>query len=319
MRKDQGLFLAAGVALGLVIGLVFGYVFFGEDAGTSAPTGTSAASATQGGSAGATAAGMSFDELRTRLAANPNDVEALVRLGDFLLEQNQAPEAAAHYERALQGMPDNPQIVARAAVAHRGAGNREEALGYAMKALDMDRDNAQVASMAFDVALHGAGDLDAAARALDEFRRRAPGAPVAGQMQADLEATRQVVADGKAKPEDLDAQVKVGNFYYDTGQWAASEAAYRRALAINPLVSGVLTDLGYVVYRQDRIPEALELFERALAANPQQWQAALNGTVISIEARDGKGARQWLDRLRASRPEEPNIPAFEQQIRELGG
>lgn len=318
MRKDQGLFLAAGVALGLVIGLVFGYVLFGEGTGTAPPAMTTTSAPAAGTGAG-TAGGVSLEELQRRLAADPGDADALVRLGDFLLEQNQALEAAAHYERALRGMPDNPQIMARAAVAHRGAGNAQEALEYAMKALDSERENAQVASMAFDIALHAAGDLDAAARALDEFRRRAPGAPVAGEMQADLEATRQVIAEGKAKPEDFEAQAKAGNFYYDTAQWAASEAAYRRALAINPLASGVITDLGFVVYRQGRIPEALELFDRALAANPQQWQAALNGTVISLEAKDGAAARRWLERLKVVRPDDPNLPAFEQQVRQLGG
>jgi len=324
MRKDQGLFLAAGVVLGLVVGLVFGYVLFGGG-GTAAPVHQAQAPAPQGGAPGmAGGAGQaggppSFDEMRARLAQNPNDVPALVALGDFLLQQQAVPEAISHYERALAGDPGNAQIMGRVAVGYRTAHQPKKALEMAMKMLDAERNDAQAAALAFDIALHGAGDLDAAARALAEFQRRAPSAPVAGQMQADLEGTRKTIQDGKTRLDDFDAQSKAGNFYYDSGQWALSEAAYRRALAVKPLAAGVITDLGFVVYQQGRAPEALQLFERALAANPQQWQAALNAVVIALDTRDTAAARRWLDTLKKTKPDDPNIPNLEKRLAEAGG
>ena len=324
MRKDQGLFLAAGVVLGLVVGLVFGYVLFGGG-GTSAPARQAQAPAAQGDApgmgsgAGQTGGPPSFDELRARLAQNPNDVPALVALGDFLLQQQAAPEAISHYERALASDPGNAQIMGRVAVGYRTARQPKKALEMAMKMLDAERNDAQAAALAFDVALHGAGDLDAAGRALAEFQRRAPSAPVAGQMQADLDATRKVIEDGRTKLDDFDAQSKAGNFYYDTAQWSLSEAAYRRAMAINPLAAGVITDLGFVVSQQGRGPEALQLFERALAANPQQWQAALNAVVISLDIKDTASARRWMETLKKVKPDDPNIPHLEKRLAEVGG
>ena len=324
MRKDQGLFLAAGVVLGLVVGLVFGYVLFGGG-GTAAPVHQAQAPAPQGGAPGMAGGARqadgppSFEEMRARLAQNPNDVSALVALGDFLLQQQAVPEAISHYERALAGDPGNAQIMGRVAVGYRTAHQPKKALEMAMKMLDAERNDAQAAALAFDIALHGAGDLDAAARALAEFQRRAPSAPVAGQMQADLEGTRKTIQDGKTRLDDFDAQSKAGNFYYDSGQWALSEAAYRRALAVNPLAAGVITDLGFVVYQQGRAPEALQLFERALAANPQQWQAALNAVVIALDTRDTAAARRWLDTLKKTKPDDPNIPNLEKRLAEAGG
>ncbi len=323
MRKDQGLFLAAGVVLGIVAGLVFGYVLFGGG-GTAAPA-QAAQAAPQGASPGMGGAGgqaggsPSFEEMRARLQKDPSDVPALVALGDFLLQQQAVPEAISHYERALAGDPGNAQIMGRVAVAYRAARQPQKALEMAMKVLDTDRNDAQAAALVFDVALHGAGDLDAAARALAEFQRRAPGAPVAGQMQADLEATRKIIQDGKTRPDDFDGQSKAGNFYYDSGQWALSEAAYRRALAVNPLAAGVITDLGFVVSQQGRGPEALQLFERALSANPQQWQAALNATVIALDMKDTASARRWLETLKKIKPDDQNIPQLQERLAQAGG
>jgi superkiller protein 3 len=271
------------------------------------------------GGAGQAGGPPSFEEMRARLAKNPNDVPALVALGDFLLEQQAVPEAISHYERALAGDPGNAQIMGRVAVAYRAGHQPQKALEMAMKVLDTDRNDAQAAALVFDVALHGAGDLDAAARALAEFQRRAPGAPVAGQMQAELEATRKTIQDGKTKLDDFDAQSKAGNFYYDSGQWALSEAAYRRALAVNPLAAGVITDLGFVVSQQGRGPEALQLFERALSANPKQWQAALNATVIALDMKDAAAARRWLETLKKIQPDDPNIPNLQQRLAQIGG
>jgi tetratricopeptide (TPR) repeat protein len=235
------------------------------------------------------------------------------------MQQQAIPEAISHYERALAAAPDNAQIMGRVASAYRDAHQSDKALAMAMKMLDADRNEAQAAALAFDIALHGAGDLNAAQRALAEFQRRAPGAPVAGQMQAELESVRIVIADGNAKLDNFEAQSKAGNFYYDSGQWAQAEAAYRRALAVNPLAAGVITDLGFVVYRQGRIPESLQLFERALQANPQQWQAAMNGVIIALEAQDKTAARRWLDQLKKIKPDDPNIPNFERQLSQAGG
>nr|MCU0252919.1 hypothetical protein [Acidobacteriota bacterium] len=135
MRKDQGLFLAAGVVLGLVVGLVFGYVLFGGG-GTAAPARAAQSAMAPSGSSGTTGGGQpggppSFEEMRARLQQNPNDVPALVALGDFLLQQQAVPEAISHYERALAGDPGNAQIMGRVAVGYRTAHQPQKALEMA--------------------------------------------------------------------------------------------------------------------------------------------------------------------------------------------
>ncbi|HYV27997.1 MAG TPA: tetratricopeptide repeat protein, partial [Candidatus Eisenbacteria bacterium] len=46
------------------------------------------------------------DDLRQRLAFNPDDAEALTRLGINLWEQDRLPEARTHLERAIKVRPD---------------------------------------------------------------------------------------------------------------------------------------------------------------------------------------------------------------------
>lgn len=58
--------------------------------------------------------------------------------------------------------------------------------------------------------------------------------------------------------------------YERLGQWAAAEADFRRALALNPDQPQVLNYLGYsMVEKQINLDEALDMIQRAAAASPQ--------------------------------------------------
>ncbi len=76
----------------------------------------------------------------------------------------------------------------------------------------------------------------------------------------------------------------------------------------------VVTDLGITLFRQGRGREALAQFEEAQRRNPKHWQSALNGVVVALNINDPAAARNWLARLKATNPEHPMIPQFEQQL-----
>jgi Tfp pilus assembly protein PilF len=100
-------------------------------------------------------------------------------------------------------------------------------------------------------------------------------------------------------------------------EWPAAEEAYRRALRIKDGDPNVITDFGTTLLRQNRTEEALQEFDRALAKNPAQWQAALHGTLASLAMGDAKRARIWLDRFKSSAPQHPAIGDLEQQLAKL--
>ena len=126
-----------------------------------------------------------------------------------------------------------------------------------------------------------------------------------------------LLRDAKEKPDDYDAQVAVANALFDVSEWPAAEEAYRRALGIKDGDPNVITDFGATLLHQNRTEEALREFDRALARNPAQWQAALQGTLAMLAVGDAKRARVWLDRFKSGAPRHPAIPELEQRFAKL--
>ena len=120
--------------------------------------------------------------------------------------------------------------------------------------------------------------------------------------------------DGGAKPNDYAAQVAAGNYFYDRGQWAEAEAAYRRALAARADDPNVVTDHGVTLHQLGRDAEALAEFDRSIRLDPRHAMTALNGTVVSLAAGDKARAATWLARLEQIDPRHPAIPRFKEEL-----
>lgn len=75
---------------------------------------------------------------------------------------------------------------------------------------------------------------------------------------------------------DVDAAVTLGNIFYDNGDAGQSILYYQRALAINPDMPGVRTDLGTMYWRNDDISLAEQAFREAIARDPGFGHAYVN-------------------------------------------
>lgn len=221
------------------------------------------------------------------------------------------------FRRGAQFAGNDAQLLTRAAAGIVQVGDPRDALATARRAMTLDPRLAAPAEVATMIALHSVGDLDAAETCLAELERRAPGSPSIASLKDELSRTRKIVDDGRQQPNDYQAQVAAANYLFDVGKWADAEAGYRRALAIKDLDPNVITDMGITLLRQDNFAEALAQFERALARNPGQWQAALFGTDASIALKDPARARLWLERLKTISPKRPEIAQFEQELAAL--
>jgi tetratricopeptide (TPR) repeat protein len=56
----------------------------------------------------------------------------------------------------------------------------------------------------------------------------------------------------------------------------AAEAAYRRAIELDPSLANALTNLGNLMFKRDRLNEAEQLYARALKIDPEQPEAYYN-------------------------------------------
>ena len=322
MRRDQALFLGVGIVLGLFLGLLFGVLVSRPEALGAAPAATPVPPSAMTSGAGAdphAVGGMEsvttqLAAFRQRLQANPNDVESLVGIGELYLQANMRDRALEALGKAASLAGNDAMALTRIAAALAIARESRTAFDLARRAMTLEQRAPEPAELATNIALKGLADPVAATETLAEMRRRAPSSPAVIELERQLDAVKRVFQTAAERPNDPSAQIALGNVLYDAGRWPDAEAAYRRALAAGSEDANAITDLGFVLSEQGKTEDALKHFDLALQKNPQQWQAALNGTVVSLNTGDRDRARAWLGRLKTINPQHPSIPQFEQQV-----
>jgi len=106
--------------------------------------------------------------------------------------------------------------------------------------------------------------------------------------------------DGK----DIEAAITLGNIFYDNGDAGQSILYYQRALAVDPDLPGVRTDLGTMYWRNDDISLAEQAFRETIARDPSFGHAYVNLGLLLHRAKDNvKEARTVWQQLLAVNPE----------------
>ena len=113
-------------------------------------------------------------------------------------------------------------------------------------------------------------------------------------VQAILALEKEVVTN----PGNYQAWTQLGNYYFDSNNFAKAIEAYNKSLAINPNDPDVLTDLG-VMYRSSGEPnDAIATFDRALAINPDHATARFNRGIVQLyDLKDRDGAIKTWEEL----------------------
>jgi cytochrome c-type biogenesis protein CcmH/NrfG len=79
-----------------------------------------------------------YNQLKSQVEANPNDIQANINLGNFLFDSKRFDEAIGYYKKALEKSPDNPDVLVDAGVCDFNMQRYSEAKSYFKKALDID-------------------------------------------------------------------------------------------------------------------------------------------------------------------------------------
>ena len=85
---------------------------------------------------------------------------------------------------------------------------------------------------------------------------------------------------------DLDAAIALGNIFYDNNDVPQSILFYQRALAINPDMSGVRTDLGTMYWRNNDIALSEQAFREVIQRDPSFGHAYVNLGLLLHRARN---------------------------------
>lgn len=123
-------------------------------------------------------------------------------------------------------------------------------------------------------------------------------------------------ARARARPRDSEALIAAGNAEWYVGRTPAAEAAYRRAVLVDPGNVRALTNLGSALVQQGRPREAIRVYERAVRANPKYAGAMVNLATVYLGLGDRKTAGHWARRTLEADPKEPRAL---QMMKELGG
>jgi tetratricopeptide (TPR) repeat protein len=119
-------------------------------------------------------------------------------------------------------------------------------------------------------------------------------------------------------PKNLNALIKLGNHYFDTGQPGKSVEMYQRALKLNPNDANVRTDMGVMYRKMGKFDEAIVAFRMAGKSNPRHVQSRYNlGIVYYYDKKDRvKAADAWEEVLKIN-PSHPEAVALRKFINDV--
>ncbi len=179
MNKDQAVFFLTGILLGLVLGYVFAYQIHRPDPVEQAH----AAAAGQPRAPGPDNDAMMeqvaqhLGHLKQRLESDPNDLEALVGLGNLFYDAAKYPDAIEYYSRAVKLSPDDPDIISDLGVSYRRNGNPNRAIELFRQATEAVPNHWQSWLNISIVAMQDLNDLAQAEEAISRVEQIQPDVP----------------------------------------------------------------------------------------------------------------------------------------------
>jgi len=188
MTRDNIIFTSCGLLLGLIIGSFL----IGPRLAKTKLAGSSEAPATTAAPPAAPAANQmemvrkQLDELKQRVAANPNDFDSLVQLGNMYADVAKYPQAIEYYDKALK-VRDDANVRTDLGIAYKESGRVDEALAQFRRVSDAAPESWQ--ALYNVIVIEGQMKRFDAARAdLVKLKKLRPNDPQVAQVEQALSA-----------------------------------------------------------------------------------------------------------------------------------
>jgi len=130
-----------------------------------------------------------FDQLKSRLNANPTGFEAHVDMGNFLFDSRRYDDALIYYQKALEVRPNAIDVLVDVGVSHFNMQRFEQAKIYFNKALTID-DKHPNALYNLGVVSAQMGDMSAMLELWEKLIEVAPGSVTAQKAKQMIEQIR---------------------------------------------------------------------------------------------------------------------------------
>jgi predicted O-linked N-acetylglucosamine transferase (SPINDLY family) len=227
--------------------------------------------------------------------------------------EGRASEARRIYDDILSTLPDHPGALLRIALQETAAGGHAAAREKLRRALASGRRDGlplQDIWLALARAELAAGDMPAARRAVAEAHEIAKRLKAAGAIAAAHALLRQCA---ELAPDDADVRMTLGAVLLDANRAGDARVELERAIALGQAGGEVWDNLGIARRMDGRDDEALEAFQRAVAANAALTPALANLVSTRYALCEWDGLESLEERLIATLDEassDPRLPPW---------
>jgi tetratricopeptide (TPR) repeat protein len=222
-------------------------------------------------------AGEAVQVLEEAARAGAANAQLYTRLGNLYYRQGEAARAAVAYDRAVQLDPDNAQTYSNLGTALRAAGRLQEAANAYQRAIELRPED--------PLLHHNLGGLELEQGNLEGAKNALQQAAHLGSRNAETylglshilhqegrleEALRlyDLVLASDLEGADSQLYTRMGEELYSLGQIGAASRAYRKALKQDPDNGTARTNLGWCLYEQGELDQAIAQYRQALAHQP---------------------------------------------------
>jgi cytochrome c-type biogenesis protein CcmH/NrfG len=181
----------------LVLGVALGYLFRGSASPLPQATAATQITGVRGENTQAQAAlQQSVVPLLEAVNRNPDDYDALVKLGDLYYDGQQFPNAIQYYERAVAIHPENPDVRTDLGTAYWYSGNADKALAEMETSLKYKPGHPQTLFNLGWVKWQGKADAKGAVAAWQKLLKANPDYPQKQQVEQYIAKAREHAARG---------------------------------------------------------------------------------------------------------------------------
>jgi tetratricopeptide (TPR) repeat protein len=253
---------------------------------------------------------IAIDGYRLRLGDDPNDVDALARLGRIHSSLGEADTALGYLRRALAVDPGSWILHFETGLALVEAGRNEQATEQFQAALERNpgaieiHNNLAAASLTL-------GRIEDARRALETaYRARPDSAEIATNLAVVLEreqrfdqALELYGAALRNDPEHAEAHGNLGTLLVRLGRPEDGERHLREALRLRPIYPVASKNLANILASTGRESEAIETLRQAVRLEPADADAHFLLALGLYEAGDVAAARRHVGQALELRPD----------------
>jgi len=244
------------------------------------------------------------------LKANPADAQALANLGAVQARRDDYPAAIVSYQKALRAAPSLAPIYLNLGLAHYKSRQWTQARIAFNEFLKFQPGHRQARQL-HALSLLELEDYSEAAKSFEALIPTADATILIGLATAYTRSNRPAEAQKLLGPlieqgTSPELQLSLGQAYLAEGQDDEALAAFHKARTLNPKLPTLGLNIGAVLWRQHKRPQAVAELRAEINRFPNNPEALFTlGTAVALTGGDSKESEQLLRKALAQKPNHP--------------